>query len=54
MDFNELAKTYQTPLYVYDFDHISRRYEELKNIRLFLAASESAIASSKRRLQAIF
>jgi len=31
MDFNELAKTYQTPLYVYDFDHISRRYEELKN-----------------------
>lgn len=31
MDFKELAQTYSTPLYVYDFDYIKSRYEELKN-----------------------
>lgn len=31
MNFKNLAKTYGTPLYVYDFDHIASRYETLKN-----------------------
>ena len=31
IDFKELAKKYQTPYYVYDFDHITKQYEELKN-----------------------
>ena len=30
MNFTNLAKTYGTPLYVYDFDYISSRYEALK------------------------
>ncbi len=30
MDFSTLAATYGTPLYVYDFDHMKGRYEELK------------------------
>lgn len=30
IDFKELAKKYQTPYYVYDFDHITRQYQELK------------------------
>jgi diaminopimelate decarboxylase len=30
MDFSTLAATYGTPLYVYDFDHMKSRYEELK------------------------
>ncbi|WP_367649350.1 diaminopimelate decarboxylase [Campylobacter sp. RM16188] len=30
MDFTNLAKTYGTPLYVYDFDYIAARYEALK------------------------
>lgn len=30
MDFASLAATYGTPLYVYDFDHMKSRYEELK------------------------
>ncbi|MBR8463545.1 diaminopimelate decarboxylase [Campylobacter sp. faydin G-24] len=31
MDFKALAQKYGTPLYVYDFDYISSRYNELKN-----------------------
>ncbi|MDO5045198.1 diaminopimelate decarboxylase [Campylobacter sp.] len=30
MNFENLAKTYGTPLYVYDFDYIAARYEALK------------------------
>ncbi len=30
IDFKQLADKYDTPLYVYDFGHISERYEELK------------------------
>jgi len=30
IDFKELANKYQTPYYVYDFDHISKQYNELK------------------------
>lgn len=30
MDYLALAKKYQTPLYVYDFDHITAQYERLK------------------------
>ncbi|EJP74909.1 MULTISPECIES: diaminopimelate decarboxylase [Campylobacter] len=31
MDFNELAREYGTPLYVYDFDYITNRYNMLKD-----------------------
>jgi len=31
MDFNKLAKTYGTPLYVYDFNYIDKRFNELKD-----------------------
>lgn len=31
MDFKALAKTYSTPLYVYDFDEITSRYNALKS-----------------------
>ena len=31
MDFQTLAQKYSTPLYVYDFDHFSAKYEQLKN-----------------------
>ncbi len=30
MNFKELANKYQTPYYVYDFDHITKQYQELK------------------------
>lgn len=30
INFKELANKYQTPYYVYDFDHITGQYEELK------------------------
>ena len=30
IDFKELANKYQTPYYVYDFDHITNQYKELK------------------------
>ena len=30
IDFKELANKYQTPYYVYDFDHITNQYNELK------------------------
>jgi len=30
IDFKNLATKYQTPYYVYDFDHISKQYNELK------------------------
>jgi len=30
IDFKELANKYQTPYYVYDFDHITKQYNELK------------------------
>ncbi len=30
IDFKELAKEYKTPLYIYDFDEMSKRYLELK------------------------
>ncbi len=30
IDFEQLAIKYQTPYYVYDFDHIKKQYEELK------------------------
>ncbi|SFP40493.1 diaminopimelate decarboxylase [Hydrogenimonas thermophila] len=30
IDFNTLADKYGTPLYVYDFDHITQQYEKLK------------------------
>ncbi len=30
IDFKQLANKYQTPYYVYDFDYISRQYNELK------------------------
>lgn len=30
INFKELAQTYKTPLYVYDFDYMTKRYEELK------------------------
>ena len=30
IDFKQLAKKYQTPYYVYDFDHITKQYTELK------------------------
>ncbi len=31
IDFKKLAQKYQTPYYVYDFDYITKQYEELKN-----------------------
>ena len=31
INFQELANKYQTPYYVYDFNHITKQYEELKN-----------------------
>ena len=31
IDFKELANKYQTPYYVYDFDHITGQYNELKS-----------------------
>jgi len=31
INFKELAKEYKTPLYVYDFDYMSNRYDELKS-----------------------
>ncbi|MBE3609617.1 diaminopimelate decarboxylase [Campylobacter californiensis] len=31
MNFKALAQKYKTPLYVYDFDHIKSRYNELKD-----------------------
>ena len=31
IDFQELANKYQTPYYVYDFDYITKQYEELKS-----------------------
>ena len=31
MNFKELANKYQTPLYVYDFDHMTQQYESLKS-----------------------
>jgi len=31
IDFKELAKTYNTPLYVYDFNYMQDRYNELKS-----------------------
>ncbi len=30
INFKELANKYQTPYYVYDFDHITKQYNELK------------------------
>jgi len=30
INFKELANKYQTPYYLYDFDHITKQYEELK------------------------
>jgi len=30
IDFKELAKRYETPCYVYDFDHITKQYTQLK------------------------
>lgn len=30
INFKELAQTYKTPLYVYDFDYMTKQYEELK------------------------
>ena len=30
IDFKELANKYQTPYYVYDFDHITNQYTQLK------------------------
>ena len=30
INFKELANKYQTPYYVYDFDYITKQYEELK------------------------
>jgi len=31
IDFKELAKEYKTPLYVYDFDYMSKQFTELKD-----------------------
>lgn len=31
INFKELAKKYQTPYYVYDFNHITKQYQELKD-----------------------
>jgi diaminopimelate decarboxylase len=31
IDFKNLANKYQTPLYVYDFDHLTSQYEKLKS-----------------------
>ena len=31
INFKKLANKYQTPYYVYDFDHITKQYEELKD-----------------------
>ena len=31
IDFKKLASTYKTPYYVYDFDYITKQYEELKS-----------------------
>lgn len=31
INFKELANKYQTPYYVYDFDHITKQYNELKS-----------------------
>ena len=31
IDFKELAQKYQTPYYVYDFDYITKQYQELKS-----------------------
>ncbi len=30
IDFKKMAQTYDTPLYIYDFDHIKNRFETLK------------------------
>ena len=30
VNYKELAKKYQTPYYIYDFNHITKQYEELK------------------------
>jgi diaminopimelate decarboxylase len=30
IDFEQLASKYGTPYYVYDFDHITNQYQELK------------------------
>jgi len=30
MNFKELAQKYDTPLYVYDFNHFEKQYNELK------------------------
>ncbi len=32
MNFKELASKYQTPLYIYDFDYMSKQYHELKEV----------------------
>ena len=31
IDFENLAKKYETPLFVYDFDHIKEQYNSLKS-----------------------
>lgn len=31
IDFKEIASKYKTPLYLYDFDYMAKRYEELKD-----------------------
>ncbi|WP_324172329.1 diaminopimelate decarboxylase [Sulfurimonas sp.] len=31
MNFKELASTYKTPLYIYDFDYMGEQYQELKD-----------------------
>ncbi len=31
IDFQQLADHYGTPYYVYDFDHITKQYQELKS-----------------------
>jgi diaminopimelate decarboxylase len=31
INFKDLANTYNTPYYVYDFDHITKQYDELKD-----------------------
>ena len=30
IDYKKLAQKYETPYYVYDFDHITQQYNELK------------------------
>jgi diaminopimelate decarboxylase len=34
IDFKELANKYQTPYYVYDFDHITKQYDRIKRVLL--------------------